>query len=109
MRRFRNPEDYAAWERAQEEKFDQLKEEGLLRRPLPIPKEEDMKDDEEVFECEARCKRETPKALLCEIEGDEYWIPKSQIHDDSEVYDAGENREGVLIVSEWIAKQKGLL
>lgn len=94
------------WERAQEEKFDLLKEEGLLRRPLPLPEE---KMAEELFKCEAVCKRETPKALLCEIDGDTYWIPKSQIHDDSEVYDAGENSEGTLVITEWIATQKGLM
>jgi hypothetical protein len=34
-----------------------------------------------------------------------HWVPKSQIDDDSEVYKA--NTEGVLIVSDWLAKQKG--
>lgn len=52
--------------------------------------------------------RETDAALLCEIEGQEHWIPKSQIHDDSEVYDGDSNSTGTLVVSEWIAKQKGL-
>lgn len=64
---------------------------------------------EELFTCDAVCKRATPKALLVEIDGDEHWIPKSQIHDDSEVYDADENSEGTLVITEWIAKQKGLL
>lgn len=53
------------------------------------------------------CKRETDAALLCEIEGEDIWIPKSQIHDDSEVYEEGHS--GTLIVSEWIAKQKNLI
>lgn len=53
------------------------------------------------------CKRETDAALLCEIEGAEYWIPKSQISDDSDVN--GEDDEGTLVITEWIAKQKGLL
>lgn len=49
--------------------------------------------------------RETESAILCDIDGEEHWIPKSQIHDDSEVYKA--DTEGTLIVSLWIAKQKG--
>lgn len=36
-------------------------------------------------------------------------IPKSQIHDDSEVYDAGENSEGKLVIPEWLAEDRGLL
>lgn len=52
-------------------------------------------------------KRETPDALLCVIEGKEYWIPKSQIDDDSEVVTHGDR--GTLIVSQWIAEQKGLV
>lgn len=50
---------------------------------------------------------ETPAALLCEIDGAQTWIPKSQIDDDSEVYQAG--TEGKLVISEWIAKEKGLV
>lgn len=52
------------------------------------------------------CKRETDAALLCEIKGEDLWIPKSQISDDSEVFEDG--GQGTLIVSEWIALQKGL-
>jgi hypothetical protein len=51
--------------------------------------------------------KETPAALLCEIDGDEVWIPQSQIDDDSEVYEKG--HRGTLIVSQWIAEQKGLV
>lgn len=55
------------------------------------------------------CKKATDAALLCEIDGTEYWIPKSQISDDSEVHDDQDNATGKLVVSEWIAKQKGLV
>lgn len=51
--------------------------------------------------------QETEKALLCNIEGEEIWIPKSQIDDDSEVYEMGTT--GDLVVSRWIATQKGLV
>lgn len=52
------------------------------------------------------CKKDTGNAILCVIEGDEYWIPHSQIDDDSEVY--GEGHRGELVISEWIAIKKGL-
>lgn len=54
----------------------------------------------------AVCKRETEKALLVEIEGEEHWVPKSQIHEDSEVFERG--GEGLLVVSKWWAKRQGL-
>lgn len=49
---------------------------------------------------------ETEKALLVEIEGDQYWVPKSQISDDSEVFEDG--NEGDLVVSEWFADKNDL-
>lgn len=51
-------------------------------------------------------RRETTLALLCVIDGEEHWIPKSQIDDDSEVYEMG--TEGKLVVSQWIADQRGI-
>ena len=35
------------------------------------------------------------------------WIPQSHIHDDSEVWKAGQ--KGTLVVSEWIATEKRLI
>ncbi len=55
------------------------------------------------------CKKETPAALLCVIDGEEHWIPKSQVDDESEVFDDQDNKEGTLVISEWIATQKGLV
>jgi hypothetical protein len=55
------------------------------------------------------CKKETDNALLCLIDGAEHWIPKSQLSDDSEVFDDANNSEGQLVVSEWIANAKGLV
>lgn len=57
--------------------------------------------------------KETAKALLCDIAEEgaapvEVWFPKSQIHITSEV-DSAENHEGDLIVTEWIAREKGLI
>ena len=50
---------------------------------------------------------DTGKALLCLIGEEEVWIPQSQIDDESEVYERG--GEGMLVVSQWIAEQKGLV
>jgi hypothetical protein len=47
------------------------------------------------------------KALLCRIDGKNHWIPTSQIHDDSEVYEAG--TEGTLIIPRWLAVKQGLV
>lgn len=50
--------------------------------------------------------RDSGTAILCEVDGEEVWIPKSQIDDDSEVYKAG--TDGKLIIPEWLATDKGL-
>lgn len=56
---------------------------------------------------DVKCTKETDKALLVEIEGEEHWIPKSMVDDDSEVYSVGD--EGQLVISEWFAKKEGLI
>ncbi len=54
------------------------------------------------------CLRETEQALLCRLDtGEEVWFPKSQVDDDSEVYE--EDGRGKLVVTAWIATQKGLV
>lgn len=50
--------------------------------------------------------KETDKAILVEIEGEEFWVPKSVIHEDSEVKEEG--TEGILIVKRWWAENNGL-
>ncbi len=58
---------------------------------------------------DAVCKHATEKALLVKIPGhDDMWIPRSQVHDDSEVYDDTANSEGTLVITQWIAEQKNL-
>lgn len=52
------------------------------------------------------CLRSTDKAILVDIDGDEHWIPQSQVHEDSEVYRQGQT--GTLVITQWIAKQRGL-
>lgn len=50
--------------------------------------------------------RETEAALLVNIEEEEFWIPKSQIDDDSEVYKMG--TDGTLVISAWFAQKLGI-
>jgi hypothetical protein len=54
-----------------------------------------------------KCVKETPKAILVNVGGEELWFPKSQLSEDNEVNEEGD--EGVLIISLWIAEQKGLV
>lgn len=52
--------------------------------------------------------RESESAILVRISGvATVWIPKSQIHDDSEVYESG--TEGTLVIPEWLAVEKGIV
>jgi hypothetical protein len=56
---------------------------------------------------DATALKESDKALFVEIEGEERWIPKSQIDDDSEVFANGHS--GMLVVNEWWAEKEGLI
>ena len=51
-------------------------------------------------------KKATTKAVLCSIDGDDIWILLSQLDDDSEIWKEGD--EGTLVISDWIAAQKGI-
>ena len=54
--------------------------------------------------------KETERALLVVLEsdGEEHWIPKSVMHDDSEVFDDADNSEGDVVVKRWFAEREGL-
>lgn len=56
----------------------------------------------------AVCLRESKAAILVDLNNgrEPMWIPQSQIHDDSDVYES--NGSGKLIVTRWIAEQKGI-
>lgn len=62
---------------------------------------------------EAECIRESEKGLLVDLidagatDDEPVWIPKSAVHDDSEVYDEDENSVGELIVKHWWAEKEG--
>jgi hypothetical protein len=58
---------------------------------------------------DALCVRETEKAILVEasdLPDQQMWIPKSCVHDDSEVFKKDD--EGTLVVMEWFATKNGL-
>jgi hypothetical protein len=54
------------------------------------------------------CLRETDSAIHVDSPDldESTWIPKSQIHDDSEVWKEGQAR-GTLVVKLWFAEQRG--
>ena len=52
------------------------------------------------------CLQDTDKAILVEIDGEEHWVPQSQVDADSEVYQKGD--EGKLVISHWFAVKAGL-
>lgn len=64
-------------------------------------------DDEGTEIGEGKCIRATARAILVKLEtGEEEWIPKSCVHDNSEVWDEGQ--EGTVVVKTWWAEQAGL-
>jgi hypothetical protein len=74
----------------------------------PAPRSRTSDEAPESFRMEhVRALKSTKKALLCIIDGEEDWIPFSQITDDSEVYQQGD--EGTLIITRWLAYKKGLV
>lgn len=70
-----------------------------------------MKPGYDIEDC--TCIRNTGKALLIknenceETSGEDFWVPLSQVTEDSEVYDEG--HEGTLSVTEWFAEKEGWL
>lgn len=59
---------------------------------------------------QCRAIAETEKAIKVQLESEEgpRWIPKSQVHDDSDVFDADKNAEGKLVITRWFAEKEGL-
>ena len=70
-----------------------------------------MPRDEHKVEFEnCYCNGETAKAIHvfgASDNDDGNWIPKSVVHDDSEVYKQGD--EGKLVLEEWFALKEGLI
>ncbi len=51
------------------------------------------------------CIRDTDKAILVAVEGEEVWVPRSVVDDTSEVQKKGD--KGELTVAEWFAQKQG--
>lgn len=70
----------------------------------------DEDDDEQVTIEGVRVERQTDLALLCVwTQGKrarEHWIPKSQVTDDSEVWEPGHS--GKLVITGWYARKEDL-
>jgi hypothetical protein len=51
--------------------------------------------------------RLTDRALLCVLpDGSEKWVPKSQLHPESEIQDyALINEEGELVITDWLKRK----
>jgi hypothetical protein len=64
-------------------------------------------DTEVVVFDDCLCIAETAKAIKVILpDNDETWIPKSQVDDDSEVYEDGDS--GTLVVSRWFSDKEGI-
>ena len=54
--------------------------------------------------------RATDLAILVEIDGEEVWLPLSELGDDSDLgEDSERGDEGSVFVPEWLATAKGLV
>lgn len=74
-----------------------------------------MFDDDDLTTFEGvTCIAESSLAIYCRMPRDgqtpKYaWVPKSVVHDDSEVFDAAQNSSGKLVVAGWFALKEGLI
>jgi hypothetical protein len=50
---------------------------------------------------------ETDLAILCNMDGKKRWIPKSVVHEDSEVSSEGDI--GTIVLMRWFAEKEGLV
>lgn len=57
----------------------------------------------EVYEVKAV----TARAALCDIGGDEVWLPLSEMYEPGHVFDK-RGQYGMIVLPEWLAEEKGL-
>ena len=57
-------------------------------------------------ELEVLVKHQTDKAVLVEVDGEEVWIPWSQVEDNGEEFKNG--YEGIMYVTRWFADKEEL-
>jgi hypothetical protein len=67
--------------------------------------------DERVTFDDVMIEHKTDSALLCVIDNQKHWIPYSQIdEEESELTKESSKRDvGMLVISEWLAIEKGLV
>lgn len=80
-------------------------EAGLVRYYRGMSRDEE--DSGHEYETEVTCVEETPKALKLRRndDGNTFFVPKSVVHEDSDVYEQG--TDGKLIVKSWFAEKEG--
>lgn len=92
--------------------FYEAEEEAKAAAPAPArPKRRKPRASEGSYEFAAEFRHQTEKAVLVRIEGSDYWIPDSQIEQESEIYvGCGMERgdHGTIVMTDWIAQEKGL-
>ena len=63
--------------------------------------------DETVEIDDVTVEAETDRALLCVIDEGQRWITKSVVHEDSEVFEQGD--QGTLVLFRWFAEKEGFV
>lgn len=58
-----------------------------------------MSGESNLIDIECALRHQTAAAYLVEIDGEKYWVPKSQCEYD----------DGVLTIPEWLANDKGMI
>lgn len=67
------------------------------------------REDDEGVELEIYIKAKTEKAMLIVYENEEYWLPFSQIHNNSDIDDsASKGDNGTITVTSWWATKESL-
>ena len=64
------------------------------------------------IEFDVKFLHQTSMAVLVNYDGKEYWVPDSQIDEDSEVYAGCKLERGeaaTLVCSEWLATERGMV
>lgn len=68
-------------------------------------------DEESTFEYgEVTVVKESGEAILCKAGGrfgPSFWVPRSQLREPNEVWNEGDR--GTLVVTEWLAEERGWL
>ncbi len=66
-------------------------------------------DDGVEIDLDDPVRKTTPLAILIKANGEEFWLPRSQVHEENSVQgeDIEEGEEGPIIVTTWWAEKEG--